>query len=149
MKIKELMPHCCIGADVIVGFPGESEACFLETFNFLKDLPLSYLHVFTYSERNKTLANEMQDVIPLQIRKERSRQLRSLSLKKRRHFYEECLQSERPVLFESKVKGSMLEGWTDNYVKVVAPFDESLINQIVNARLVDIDEDGRVLTEIF
>ena len=143
-KIKRLMPHCCIGVDVIVGFPGEDNEAFKETYHFLKDLPISYLHVFTYSERNNTKAIEMGGVVPKSIRKERSQMLRILSDKKRRQFYEDSLKSRRPILFEDKVKNAYLEGWSDNYVKVVAPYDKALINSIVYAELKAIDAEGRV-----
>jgi threonylcarbamoyladenosine tRNA methylthiotransferase MtaB len=147
-KIKELMPHCSIGVDVIVGFPGETEEYFMETVNFLKSLPVSYFHVFSYSERNNTKAIEMSDVVPVSRRRQRSKILRDLSLKKKRQFYSDSINSQRKVLFESKIKDSMLEGWTDNYIKVAVPYDESLVNQIVDAKLVDFDEQGRVLTKM-
>ena len=146
--IKNLMPHCSIGVDVIVGFPGETNGDFLETYNYLKDLPVSYFHVFTYSERNNTEAVEMEEVVPLNIRKERSAMLRSLSLKKTRSFYQSCIGMKRKVLFESKNKEGMLEGWTDNYIKVATPYNEGLINKIIPVGLIDIDESGRLKVEL-
>ncbi|PTB92012.1 tRNA (N(6)-L-threonylcarbamoyladenosine(37)-C(2))-methylthiotransferase MtaB, partial [Marivirga lumbricoides] len=109
-KIKSLMPNCCIGVDVIVGFPGETEEDFLDTYHFLKDLPVSYLHVFTYSERANTTADEMEGVVPLKIRNKRSKMLRSLSEKMKRAFYEQNVGREEVVLFENDVKEGLMEG---------------------------------------
>src|SRR5690606_24282490 len=119
-KIKALMPHCCIGVDVIVGFPGETREHFLETYNFLKDLPISYLHVFAYSERANTRAEEMDAVVPLSVRNERSKMLRILSDKKRRQFYEENLDQTFEVLFEEDVEDGKIHGFTQNYIRVAA-----------------------------
>ncbi|WP_179345729.1 tRNA (N(6)-L-threonylcarbamoyladenosine(37)-C(2))-methylthiotransferase MtaB [Winogradskyella ursingii] len=143
-KIKKTMPHACIGVDVIVGFPGETDERFLETYNFLNDLDISYLHVFTYSERDNTEAAEMIDVVPKHIRTKRSKMLRGLSAKKRRAFYEEQLHSERAVLFEGENKQGYIHGFTENYVKVKAPWNPELVNTIQTVRLNEIDEDGLV-----
>ncbi|MEM6701026.1 MAG: radical SAM protein, partial [Bacteroidota bacterium] len=143
-KIKSLMPHCCIGVDVIVGFPGETEEDFLETYRFLNELDISYLHVFTYSERNNTLAAQMQGVVSIEDRRKRNKMLTILSDKKRRHFYEQHLGETRPVLFEaSKTKGKM-SGFTDNYVKVEVELEEALLNQIEELELSEINESGLV-----
>ena len=141
-KIKQLMPHCCIGVDVIVGFPGETEEDFLETYNFLKDLPVSYLHVFTYSERANTDAPEMDNPVPMNIRNERSQMLRNLSEKIKRKFYEENVGREDIVLFENDIKDGMMEGFTDNYVRVVAKYDPILINELKKVKLTEINEKG-------
>ena len=148
-KIKQLMPHCCIGVDVIVGFPGETEEDFLETYNFLKDLPVSYLHVFTYSERANTDAPEMDNPVPMNIRNERSQMLRNLSEKIKRKFYEENVGREDIVLFENDVKDGMMEGFTDNYVRVVAKYDPILINELKKVKLAEINEKGLMeITEV-
>jgi len=140
--IKSVMPHCCIGVDVIVGFPGETDELFEETYSFLNELDVSYLHVFTYSERENTLAIEMEGVVPIHIRKARNKKLRILSEKKRRFFYNQHLQTERPVLFESKISEEKLSGFTDNYIKVESPFIEELDNTIQDVVLHQIDEKG-------
>lgn len=146
-KIKSLMPHCCIGTDVIVGFPGETEALFLETYNFLKELPVSYLHVFTYSERANTRAAEMEDVVPMKIRNKRSKMLRILSEKKRRAFYEENLGKTFQVLFEEDIEEGKMHGFTENYIRISAKYDPLLINEIKEVTLADINEKGTV--EVF
>ncbi|NHE59553.1 tRNA (N(6)-L-threonylcarbamoyladenosine(37)-C(2))-methylthiotransferase MtaB [Cyclobacterium plantarum] len=143
-KIKSLMPHCCIGTDVIVGFPGETEALFMETYNFLKDLPVSYLHVFTYSERANTRAAEMEDVVPMKIRNKRSKMLRILSEKKRRAFYEENLGKTFQVLFEEDIEEGKMHGFTENYIRISAKYDPLLINEIKEVTLSDINEKGTV-----
>ncbi|MEM8523044.1 MAG: tRNA (N(6)-L-threonylcarbamoyladenosine(37)-C(2))-methylthiotransferase MtaB [Bacteroidota bacterium] len=143
-KIKSLMPHCCIGVDVIVGFPGETEEDFLETYRFLNELDISYLHVFTYSERNNTLAAEMGGIVSVEDRRKRNKMLTILSGKKRRHFYEQHLGEMRPVLFEaSKTKGKM-SGFTDNYVKVEVDLEEVLLNEIEGFELNKINKEGQV-----
>jgi len=147
-RIKELMPHCCIGVDVIVGFPSESEEDFLETYQFLNELPVSYLHVFTYSERPNTKALEIKDVVPVAERKKRSKMLRILSEKKKRFFYEEQKGQERPVLFESREKNGRLEGFTDNYVSVSVPYDSALINEIVSVDLAEIGSEGSFYADV-
>ena len=133
--IKQLMPHCCIGADVIVGFPGESDEYFKETFNFLHDIDVSYLHVFTYSERDNTLAADMKPVVPVHIRNDRNKALRNLSYQKMSYFTEQQRGSKRKVLFEIAPKNGMMEGYTDNYVKVQTPFREEWVNNIVEWQL--------------
>ncbi|MCB4798750.1 tRNA (N(6)-L-threonylcarbamoyladenosine(37)-C(2))-methylthiotransferase MtaB [Neotamlana laminarinivorans] len=143
-KIKEVMPHACIGVDVIVGFPGETDECFLETYNFLADLDISYLHVFTYSERDNTEAANMEGVVPKNVRSKRSKMLRGLSVKKRRAFYENQLGSYRTVLFESENKEGYIHGFTENYVKVKTPWNPELVNTLHKVELTKIDEDGLV-----
>ncbi len=143
-KIKEVMPHACVGVDVIVGFPGETEEHFLETYRFLNELDISYLHVFTYSERENTPAATMDDVITLQVRKKRSKMLRGLSVKKRRAFYESQLGSKRTVLFEGENKQGYIHGFTENYIKVKAPWNPEFINTLHKIILTKIDEDGLV-----
>ncbi|NNK09798.1 MAG: tRNA (N(6)-L-threonylcarbamoyladenosine(37)-C(2))-methylthiotransferase MtaB [Flavobacteriaceae bacterium] len=143
-KIKGLMPHACIGVDVIVGFPGETEEQFLETYHFLNDLDISYLHVFTYSERANTEAAQMPDPVPLQIKQKRSKMLRGLSVKKRRAFYESQLGNTKTVLFEGENKEGYIHGFTENYVKVRTPWDPSLCNTLHEVELEEIDEGGLV-----
>jgi len=143
-KIKEVMPHACIGVDVIVGFPGETDDHFLDTYNFLSALDISYLHVFTYSERDNTVAADLDGAISMEVRKKRSKMLRGLSVKKRRAFYESQLSLKRTVLFESENKEGYIHGFTENYVKVKMPWDPSYINTTHTVRLKDIDEDGLV-----
>ena len=142
--IKQQMPDACIGVDVIVGFPGETEALFLETFNFLNTLDISYLHVFTYSERPNTLAASMQNAVPKTIRTKRSKLLRGLSVKKRRAFYESQLGSIRTVLFEAENKSGYIHGFTENYVKVKTPWNPTLVNTLHEVELTKIDGDGPV-----
>ncbi len=146
-RIKETMPHACIGVDVIVGFPGETEERFLETYHFLNELDISYLHVFTYSERDNTPAAEMDGVVPNKVRKKRSKMLRGLSAKKRRAFYESQLDSTRTVLFEGENKKGYIHGFTENYVKVKAPWNPELVNTLHTIQLTEIDEDGLVRFE--
>ena len=143
-KIKEVMPYACIGVDVIVGFPGETDAHFLETYNFLNTLDISYLHVFTYSERDNTEAAQMEDVISKNVRSKRSKMLRGLSAKKRRAFYESQIKSERTVLFEGENKEGYIHGFTENYVKVKSPWRPELVNTLQKVNLTEIDEDGLV-----
>ncbi|AZJ36484.1 tRNA (N(6)-L-threonylcarbamoyladenosine(37)-C(2))-methylthiotransferase MtaB [Tenacibaculum singaporense] len=143
-KIKEVMPNACIGVDVIVGFPGETDELFLETYNYLADLDISYLHVFTYSERPNTEANEMDGVVPKKTRAKRSKMLRGLSVKKRRAFYESQLGNTLTVLFESENKEGYIHGFTENYVKVKAPWNPELVNTLHTVMLTKIDEDGLV-----
>lgn len=140
--IKKLMPHACIGVDVIVGFPGETEEEFLKTYQFLNELDISYLHVFTYSERPNTKAVEMDGVVPQQVRSERSRMLRSLSAKKKRFFYEQHLGTVREVLLEAEPDGERMHGFTDNYIRVSTPYDPSKSNQLLEVLLDSIDEEG-------
>ncbi|MET2985438.1 tRNA (N(6)-L-threonylcarbamoyladenosine(37)-C(2))-methylthiotransferase MtaB [Aureibaculum conchae] len=143
-KIKEVMPNACIGVDVIVGFPGETDAHFLETYNYLNELDISYLHVFTYSERPNTEAVLMEGVVPKNIRHKRSKMLRGLSVKKRRAFYESQLGNELTVLFENDNKEGYIYGFTENYVKVKTPWNPELVNTLHEITLTDIDEDGVV-----
>jgi len=143
-KIKEVMPHACIGVDVIVGFPGETDNHFLETYNFLNELDISYLHVFTYSERDNTEAAEMEEVVPKNVRAKRSKMLRGLSVKKRRAFYENQLNTERTVLFEGDNKEGYIHGFTENYVKVKTPWNPELVNTLHKVSLTKIDDDGLV-----
>lgn len=140
-KIKNLMPDCGIGVDVIVGFPGETEEHFLDTYQFLNELPVSYLHVFPYSERPNTTARKMKEKIPLGIRGERTTQLRSLSDKKKRAFYESQLNSVREVLFEEELRDGKMMGYTDNYVRVVADYDPLWVNSRTPFRMEHIDKD--------
>lgn len=146
-KINEVMPHACIGVDVIVGFPGETDEHFLETYNFLNTLDISYLHVFTYSERDNTEASNFQDIVPKNIRSKRSKMLRGLSAKKRRVFYEKQIGTSRSVLFESENKAGYIHGFTENYVKVKAPWNPELVNTIHQVNLTTIDDDGLVRFE--
>jgi threonylcarbamoyladenosine tRNA methylthiotransferase MtaB len=146
-KIREVMPHACIGVDVIVGFPGETDEHFLETYHFLNDLDISYLHVFTYSERDNTEAVEMDGVVPANVRSKRSKMLRGLSVKKRRAFYESQIGTNRTVLFESENKEGYIHGFTENYVKVKTPWNPELVNTLHDIQLTKIDEDGSVRME--
>ena len=133
--IKTLMPHCAIGVDVIVGFPGETEECFKETFDFLHSLDISYLHVFTYSERDNTHALTLKPVIPVNIRHERNKTLRNLSYMKMQYFTEQHAGQTRRVLFEKQEKGEMMEGYTDNYIRVTTPYREEWKNKIVEWKI--------------
>jgi threonylcarbamoyladenosine tRNA methylthiotransferase MtaB len=144
--IKEKMPHACIGVDVIVGFPGESEEEFLKTYTFLQDLPISYLHVFTYSERENTGALKLLDeVIPVEIRKKRNKMLQILSQKKNRLFYESHLNTTRPVLFESgSSEEGKITGFTDNYISVEMPFEKEWVGKIIPLQLEKIGVDGKI-----
>ena len=143
-KIKEVMPHACIGVDVIVGFPGETDELFLETYNFLNELEISYLHVFTYSERDNTVAASLEGVVPKNVRAKRSKMLRGLSVKMRRSFYESQIGSSRTVLFESENKEGYIHGFTENYVKVKSPWNPELVNTLQQVELTEIDDDGLV-----
>jgi threonylcarbamoyladenosine tRNA methylthiotransferase MtaB len=146
-NIRKEMPHACIGVDVIVGFPGETDEHFLETYHFLNDLDISYLHVFTYSERDNTEAAEMDGVVPANVRSKRSKMLRGLSVKKRRAFYESQIGSSRTVLFESENKEGYIHGFTENYVKIKTPWDPALVNTLQDVHLTKIDEEGSVRIE--
>ena len=143
-RIREMMPYACIGVDVITGFPGEKQADFMESYDFINDLDISYLHVFTYSERANTLAMEMDDVVPIKIRHERSAMLRNLSVKKRRKFYEDNLGREEFVLFENDIENGRMHGFTRNYIRVSAKYDPVLINEVVPVSLSKINENGLV-----
>ena len=142
--IKRLMPHACIGVDVIVGFPGETEEEFKATYDFINSLDVSYLHVFTYSERANTKALNLSPIVPVAERKKRNEMLRILSEKKKRAFYEQNLNTERPVLWEIEKDGDTMYGFTDNYIKVGTPYDETLINTIQRATMSDIAGSGYV-----
>lgn len=143
-KIRELMPDCCIGVDVIVGFPGETEERFLETYEFLNQLPISYLHVFTYSERPNTEAAEFDEIVPKNIRKKRNKMLRILSEKKRMSFYRSQLGKTHRVIWEADNKNGKMHGYTENYVKVETDYDESLINQSELVELKELNNAGVV-----
>ncbi|WP_316806763.1 tRNA (N(6)-L-threonylcarbamoyladenosine(37)-C(2))-methylthiotransferase MtaB [Pedobacter agri] len=143
-KIKEVMPHCCIGVDVIVGFPGETKEDFLDTYQFLNQLDISYLHVFTYSERELTVAAEMKGVVPGSQRNERSKMLHILSDKKRRAFYESQIGSNAEVLFEADQKMGYMHGFTKNYVKVRAKYDPIMVNELKAVKLMEMTADGEV-----
>jgi threonylcarbamoyladenosine tRNA methylthiotransferase MtaB len=146
-KIREAMPHACIGVDVIVGFPGETDGHFLETYRYLNEMDISYLHVFKYSERDNTEAAAMTGVVPENIRVKRSKMMRGLSVKKRRAFYESQLGSTRTVLFESENKEGYIHGFTENYVKVKTPWNPELVNTLHEINLTTIDDDGSVRME--
>jgi threonylcarbamoyladenosine tRNA methylthiotransferase MtaB len=143
-KIKTLMPHCGIGVDVIVGFPGETEENFLETYRFLNELDVSYLHVFPYSERANTTAKKMKDVVPVKVRMERGEMLRGLSEKKRMAFYREHLGTRRSVLFEEEERRGVMFGFTDNYIKVATDYDPLLVNTVSEVTLSSLDSEGWV-----
>jgi len=133
--IKTLMPHCCIGVDVIVGFPSESDEDFKETFDFLHSLDISYLHVFTYSERDNTNALTIKPVVPVNIRHERNKTLRNLSYMKMQYFTEQYTGQVRKVLFEGNNKNGMMEGYTDNYIRVITPYRKEWENEIVEWKI--------------
>lgn len=143
-QIKTTMPDACIGVDIIVGFPGETEEHFLETYTFLNELEISYLHVFAYSERENTPAAVMENVVPLKMRNKRSKMLRGLSAKKRRAFYESQLGKTHTVLFEGENKEGYIHGFTENYVKVKTLWNPALVNTLHEVILEKIDEDGLV-----
>ena len=145
--IKSKMPNACIGVDVIVGFPGETDDLFLETYEFLNALDVSYLHVFSYSERPNTVAAQMEHKVPKEVRTKRSKMLRGLSSKKRRAFYESQLGSVQTVLFEGENKEGYIHGFTPNYVKVKTPWNPNLVNTTHEVSLKQIDEDGLVRFE--
>jgi len=146
-KIKSVMPACCIGVDVIVGFPGETREHFLETYQFLNELDISYLHVFTYSERENTLAATLPNAVPMRERNERSKMLHILSDKKRRAFYEKNLGKSFSVLFENDVEDGLMHGFTGNYIRVAAKYDPLLINELKAATLLAINQKGHVEVE--
>lgn len=146
-KIKEVMPHAAIGVDVIVGFPGETDAHFEATYAYLRDLPITYLHVFTYSERADTEAAQMCGVVPMAVRKERNKMLRILSEKKRQEFYRSQRGAVREVLWEHENKNGLMFGYTDNYVRVAKPYHPSSVNTIEKVRLQELDQMGNVLAQ--
>lgn len=147
-KIKNVMPHACIGVDVIVGFPGEGEEEFLDTYNFIQSLDVSYLHVFTYSERANTKAADMDAIVPMATRKERNKMLRILSDKKKYAFYSKHFSQTRSVLFEAENDGGMMYGFTDNYVKVAVPFAPELINTIQPVKLGEYSSFGYMKSKV-
>ena len=142
--IKRVLPDACIGVDVIVGFPGETDEIFLETYNFLNELDISYLHVFSYSERPNTHAATLPNEVSKYVRSKRSKMLRGLSVKKRRAFYESQINTQHTVLFEGENKKGYIHGFTENYVKVKSPWDPSLVNSLHDVNLTEIDSDGLV-----
>jgi len=146
--IKKVMPHCCIGVDVIVGFPGETQEDFLETYRFIQELEVSYLHVFTYSERNNTPAQTMDGVVSIEERRRRNEMLRMLSEKKKRYFYQQFENTSRPVLFETEGKEGVMSGFTDNYIKIETTYDEGQLNNIGEVLLESIDADGMMLASL-
>lgn len=141
-KIRELMPNASIGVDVIVGYPGETDELFMETYNLLNELPVSYFHVFTYSERENTTALRIDEVVPMNVRRDRSEMLRILSEKKKRAFYETNQNQLERVVFEATEENGMMFGFTRNYVKVKTPFNPLLVNQIAGIRMTEVDKDG-------
>lgn len=141
-KIKSLIPDCCIGVDVIVGFPGETDEDFMETYDFINGLPVSYLHVFTYSERANTTAIRSTEVVPMEARNKRSKMLHILSEKKKRAFYESQISKSETVLFEADEEEGFMHGFTSNYIKVKTRFDDSMINQLAEIRMEKIDGNG-------
>lgn len=143
-RILEKMPEACIGVDVITGFPGEDEEAFEDSFAFIQDLPVAYLHVFTYSERANTTAIRLEEVVPQSIRNERTKRLRILSEKKKRSFYSKQLGTVKSVLFEASENDGMMQGFTENYVKVEAPYDPDLVNKVGRVELKNIGPDGLV-----
>jgi threonylcarbamoyladenosine tRNA methylthiotransferase MtaB len=145
--IKSLMPNACIGADVIVGFPGESDELFLETYKFIQSLDLSYLHVFSYSERDNTKAVDLMNIVPKKIRSKRSKMLRTLSVKIRRDFYSRQLGTKKNILFESENKKGFIHGFSENYVRVKTPWRKNLVDSIVSYDLKEISDDGFVVAE--
>ena len=147
-KIKSLMPDAAIGVDVIVGFPGETDDLFLETYHFLNELNIAYLHVFTYSERPNTEAVLMDGVVPKNVRQKRSKMLRGLSAKKLMAFYQSQLGTRHNVLFEKTEKNNKMFGFTENYVKVVYPYHAGLVNTIQQVELLDIKPEGTVTARI-
>ncbi|MBL7938540.1 MAG: tRNA (N(6)-L-threonylcarbamoyladenosine(37)-C(2))-methylthiotransferase MtaB [Flavobacteriales bacterium] len=144
VRIKERMPHACVGVDVITGTPGETEAEFLKTHEFLRSIPVDYLHVFTYSERANTTAVRMSDTVPMDVRRERTKQLRILSNKFQRAFYDRHIGTTRDVLFETEENDGQMLGFTDNYLRVAMPYDPALVNTMVPVELVRINGDGHL-----
>ncbi len=142
--IKSLMPNCSIGVDVITGFPGETEEDFLETYQFLNELDISYLHVFTYSERTNTDALDMEGVVPVKERQRRSKMLRTLSEKKKHHFYAHHIGEHSSVLFEDDIEEGFMHGFTENYIRVRAKYDPILINEMKDLQLSGIAENGHM-----
>jgi len=146
-RIKERMPHACIGVDVITGTPGETEEEFMRTHEFLRSIPVDYLHVFTYSERANTTAVRMEDSVPMEARRERTKQLRILSNKLQRAFYQQHLGTTRTVLFEAEENEGRMLGFTDNYLRVSLPYDPVFVNRIIPVQLSRMDGDGHIVGE--
>ena len=146
--VRSALPHACIGVDVIVGFPSETDGLFMETHDFIRDLEVSYLHVFTYSERPGTEAAAMEGRVPNGRRSDRNRLLTHLGLRKRLDFAQSHLGSMRPVLFEQERKGQWMQGYTDNYIRVSAPYNPLWINRIVPVELASVEADGTVLCRL-
>jgi threonylcarbamoyladenosine tRNA methylthiotransferase MtaB len=147
-QIKSLRSDACIGVDVIVGFPGETDEDFMETIEFLKDLDISYLHVFTYSERANTGAPKLGEAVPMDVRRERSKQLHLLSDRKKRQFYSENVGSVRSVLFEQEEDEGIMYGFTENYVKVKYTYQPDLVNTFQSIKLLELDRDGIMKCEL-
>ncbi len=145
-KIRELMPRACIAADVIVGFPGETEEDFIDTYNFLQQLDISYLHVFTYSKRDNTLASKMESPVPDKVKKERSDSLHKLSDIKKHKFYNENMGSVVNVLFESSNSQGFMHGFSENYIKVKTPYNPDFVNKVLQVKLEVLQEDGYLVT---
>lgn len=146
-KIKSLIPHASIGVDVIIGFPGETEELFKTTYQYLTELDISYLHVFTYSERPNTPAATMANPIPVDVRHNRSKQLRNLSEKKKRKFYVENINREAKVLFENDIENGLMQGFTENYVRVIAPYEANKINEVTSIKMTGLNFDGLMEVE--
>ena len=144
-RIKDRMHDACIGVDMITGTPGETEEEFMKTHEFLRSIPVDYLHVFTYSERQNTTAIRMDEVVPMEVRRERTKQLRTLSSKFQRAFYEKHFGTTRPVLFESDEIENFMHGYSDNYIRVTIPHDPSLVNTIIPVQLGRINSDGHMV----
>ena len=147
-KIKELMPDCAIGVDVIVGYPGETDEEFMKTYNLLNELPISYLHVFTYSERDNTTALRMEGIVPVNVRRDRNKMLRILSDKKKRAFYEKNKGQTETVVFEESENNGMMHGFTKNYVKIKTPYNPLMVNQIGHVKMIDLNPDGTMRVEL-
>lgn len=146
--IKNKIPHCCIGVDVIVGFPGETEEEFMKTYRMLREMDISYLHVFTYSERPNTPANEMEGAVPMPVRKKRSKMLRILSDKKQHEFYNRSIGESRPVLWEAKFEEGVMSGYTDNYIRVEMPIEGQWTNEIKTVQLAEFAEGGNIVGKL-
>lgn len=147
-KIKQLMPHACIAADVIVGVPGETEEEFLKTCQFIEQLDVSYLHIFTYSERENTPAVKMSQQVPIYARRERSKKMHEIGSKKQNDFYKKHLNTVREVLIEAYTKNNLMYGFTDNYIKVEIPSNKELKNTIAKVKLLSVSKNGNVEAEV-
>lgn len=147
VSIKKLMPDACIGVDVIVGYPGETDEEFMKTYNFLNELEIAYLHVFTYSERENTTALRMKGIVPKNVRNDRSKMLHILSDKKKRAFYERNINRKDTVVFEKNEENGMMFGFTENYIKIKAPFNPMMVNQTADVQLTELDKDGIMKVE--